>query len=63
MNQCKYCDAPAPESEDLCDECYYEVQQEGERQCEFCCRPLNDHATMCPENESSFAQLMQKGYD
>jgi len=36
---------------------WYEVHE-----CEFC-GGLDEHDTMCPENESSYAKLMQRGYD
>lgn len=61
MNYCIGCGAGIDDTEDLCDSCLDEM--EANRECEFCCRPINDHSVMCIENESPFAQLMQKGYD
>lgn len=61
MDNCLICNIAIPDSEDFCDECFNEMEQR--RECEFCSRPLNDHNINCPENESPFAQLIQKGYD
>jgi len=61
MDNCLGCNAAISDTDDFCDSCYDEIERH-ERECEFCCRPLSDHAVNCPENESSYAQLMQKGY-
>ena len=62
MNHCCDCGIGIPDTEDCCENCAYEYERWEQKECEFCCHILPDHAINCPENESSFAQLIQKGY-
>lgn len=62
MARCLNCNTSIADVDDYCEDCLSEIES-TDRQCEFCCRPLNDHAITCPENESSFAHLIQFGYD
>jgi predicted amidophosphoribosyltransferase len=62
MHSCIYCGRENDNADNVCDYCC-EENDRMERQCDYCCRPISDHSIYCPENESSFAQLMQKGYD
>lgn len=57
----KMCGGPISDTDDFCDECFNEMNSEWE--CEFCSRPLSNHAINCPENDSPFALLVNEGYD
>ena len=61
MGNCLVCSAAISDTEDFCDECFNDMEQE--RECQFCCRKLNGHSINCPENESPFSELLRSGFD
>jgi predicted amidophosphoribosyltransferase len=62
METCKICGTGISDIDDFCEECFNEMHEQ-KRECEFCSRPLNNHAINCPENDSPFALLVNEGYD
>ena len=61
MGNCLVCNAAISDTEDFCDECFNDMEQE--RECEFCSCKLTDHSISCPENESPFSELVRNGFD
>lgn len=63
MNSCELCGVGIDDSNDICESCNSDLdERERNGECEFCCRPITAHSFNCPENESTYAQLIQKGY-
>jgi predicted nucleic acid-binding Zn ribbon protein len=61
MGNCLVCSAAISDTEDFCDECFSDMEQE--RECQFCSRKLTDHSINCSENESPFSELVRNGFD